>query len=104
MNSNEIVIEPVLTEKTNFQREGGIKTYVFKVNRKANKPMVMQAVGDLFKVRPISCRIMNVRGKARNNRAVSRTTFRRGRGRTSAWKKAIVTLQRGQTIEAFEGV
>jgi len=104
MNSNEIVIEPVLTEKTNLQREGKVKTYVFKVNRKANKLMVMQAVGDLFKVRPMNCRIMNVRGKACNNRAISRTTFRRGRGRRSAWKKAIVTLRKNQAIEAFEGV
>lgn len=104
MDSNEVIIEPVLTEKTNFQREGEIKTYVFKVNRKANKSMVIQAVDGLFKVRPRTCRIMNVRGKTRNNRAISRTTFRRGRGRASAWKKAIVTLQKGQTIDAFEGV
>ena len=104
MDSNEIIIEPVLTEKTNFQREGEIKTYVFKVNRKANKLMVMRAVGGLFKVRPTSCRIMNVRGKTRGNRAISRTTFRRGYGRTSQWKKAIVTLQKGQVIDAFEGV
>jgi len=104
VTSNEIIIEPVLTEKTNFQREGEIKTYAFKVSRKANKPMVMQALDDLFKVRPMACRIMNVRGKARNNRLISRTTFRRGRGRTSAWKKAIVTLRKGQSIDVFEGV
>ncbi|VDB01092.1 LSU ribosomal protein L23p (L23Ae) [Olavius algarvensis spirochete endosymbiont] len=104
MDSNEIIIEPVLTEKANFQREGEIKTYVFKVSKKANKLMVMQAVGGLFKVQPTDCRIINVRGKRRNNRAISRTTFRRGRGRTSAWKKAMVTLQKGQTIDAFEGV
>lgn len=104
MNSNEIIIEPVLTEKTNLQREGDIKTYVFKVSRKANKLMVMQALDGLFKVQSTACRIMNVRGKARNNRVISRTTFRRGRGRTSSWKKAIVTLRKGQTIDAFEGV
>lgn len=104
MNANEIIIEPVLTEKTNLQREGEIKTYVFKVSRRANKSMVMRAVRGLFNVSPRSCRIINVRGKALNNRAISRTTFRRGRGFTSAWKKAIVTLQRGQTIDVFEGV
>ena len=103
MESNEIIIEPVLTEKTNILREGDAKTYVFKVSKRANKIMVMRAVSDLFKVRPVSCRIMNVRGKVRNNRAVSRASFRRGQGRTAAWKKAMVTLDKGQSIDAFEG-
>lgn len=103
MDSNEIIIEPVLTEKTNLLRDGDAKTYVFKVSKKANKLMVMRAVKDLFKVRPVSCRIMNVRGKTRNNRAVSRSSFRRGTGRTAAWKKAMVTLDKGQSIDAFEG-
>mmetsp|Transcript_19692 Transcript_19692/g.9144 ORF Transcript_19692/g.9144 Transcript_19692/m.9144 type:complete len:105 (+) Transcript_19692:49-363(+) len=103
MDSNEIIIEPVLTEKTNILREGDAKTYVFKVSKKANKIMVMRAVRDLFNVRPVNCRIMNVRGKVRNNRAVSRTSFRRGQGRTAAWKKAMVTLDKGQSIDAFEG-
>ena len=103
MDSNEIIIEPVLTEKTNFLREGDAKTYVFKVAKKANKLMVMRAVSDLFNVRPVSCRIMNVRGKVRHNRAISRNSFRRGLGRTAAWKKAMVTLDKGQSIDAFEG-
>jgi large subunit ribosomal protein L23 len=104
MDSTEIIIEPVLTEKTNLLREGDAKTYVFKVNRKANKLMVMRAVKDLFKVLPVSCRIINVQGKVRHNRAVSKTSFRRGLGRTAAWKKAMVTLDKGQKIDAFEGV
>jgi len=103
MDSDQIIIEPVLTEKSNLLREGEMKTYVFKVNKKANKLMVMQAVKDMFNVRPVSCRIMNVRGKVRNNRAISRTSFRRGQGRTAAWKKAMVTLDKGQSIDAFEG-
>ncbi len=103
MDSNEIIIEPVLTEKTNLLREGEVKTYVFKVSRRANKLMVMRAVKDLFKVRPVSCRIMNVHGKVRHNRAISRASFRRGSGRTAAWKKAMVTLDKGQSIDAFEG-
>ena len=103
MDSDQIIIEPVLTEKSNLLREGEKKTYVFKVNKKANKLMVMRAVTELFKVRPVSCRIMNVRGKVRNNRAISRTSFRRGQGRTAAWKKAMITLDKGQSIDTFEG-
>jgi|APIni6443716594_1056825.scaffolds.fasta_scaffold03093_5 large subunit ribosomal protein L23 len=104
MDSDQIIIEPVLTEKSNLLREGDAKTYVFKVNKNANKFMIMRAVNDLFKVRPVSCRIINVRGKVRHNRAISRTSFRRGLGRTAAWKKAMVTLDKGQSIDAFEGV
>ena len=103
MDAEQIIIEPVLTEKTNLLREGDRKTYVFKVDKKANKTMVMKAVSDLFNVRPVSCRIMNVRGKVRHNRAVSRSSFRRGFGRTAAWKKAMVTLKEGQSIDVFEG-
>jgi len=103
MNSDLIIIEPVLTEKTNFLREQDAKTYVFKVHRKANKLMVIRAVDSLYNVRPVSCRIINVRGKTRHNRAVSRASFRRGLGRTAAWKKAMVTLEKGQSIDAFEG-
>jgi len=103
MDSDMVIIEPVLTEKANLLREGASKTYVFKVNKKANKLMVMRAVKDLFKVRPVSCRIINVHGKVRHNRAISRASFRRGQGRTAAWKKAMVTLEKGQSIDAFEG-
>jgi len=103
MDSDMVIIEPVLTEKSNLLREGASKTYVFKVNKKANKLMVMRAVKDLFKVRPVSCRIINVHGKVRHNRAISRASFRRGQGRTAAWKKAMVTLEKGQSIDAFEG-
>jgi large subunit ribosomal protein L23 len=103
MDSNRVIIEPVLTEKTNLMREGEVKTYVFKVDRKANKKMVLRAVIDLFKVRAVTCRIINVRGKVKHNRAISRDSFRRGSGRTAAWKKAMVTLDKGQSIDAFEG-
>ncbi|MCK5251032.1 MAG: 50S ribosomal protein L23 [Spirochaetaceae bacterium] len=103
MDSDQIIIEPVLTEKSNILREGDAKTYVFKVSRKANKFMVMRAVRDLFNVRPVSCRIINVHGKVRHNKAISRASFRRGLGRTAAWKKAMVTLDKGQSIDSFEG-
>ncbi len=103
MDSDQVIIEPVLTEKSNLLREGEKKTYVFKVDKKANKLMVMKAVKDMFNVRPVSCRIINVHGKVRNNKAISRASFRRGQGRTAAWKKAMITLDKGQTIDAFEG-
>ena len=102
MDAIDIIIEPVLTEKSNLQRQGDVKTYAFKVVKKANKIMVLNAVKELFNVDPERCRIINVHGKRRNNRAISRGSFRRGYGRTAAWKKAMVTLKKGQSINVFE--
>ena len=50
--------------------------------------MVAEAVELLFKVRTLKCRIMNVKGKSRNNYAISRSSFKRGKGKSSSWKKS----------------
>ncbi len=93
MKTEQIIIEPVLTEKTNQMREVG--KYVFKVDKRANKYQVMRAVRELFSVHPVSCNIMNVKGKPKRGRAQA--------GYTASWKKAIVTLQKGEKISIFEG-
>jgi large subunit ribosomal protein L23 len=93
MDYLSILIEPVLTEKSNTMREEG--QYVFKVDPRADKSMVMEAVRRMFKVNPVSCRIMNVASKPKRLR---------GRpGRTAEWTKAIVSLPKGETIKVFEG-
>jgi large subunit ribosomal protein L23 len=61
---------------------------------------VKQAVLELFSVRPVDCRVMWVKGKPKMTR--TKSGFRRGS--TTPWKKAIVTLKAGETIEAVEGV
>ncbi len=99
MEADEVILEPVLTEKTNAMREREPRSYVFRVHRKANKYQIMKAVHELFSVTPDSCRVMNVRGKPRVAR--TRSGFRSGR--TGDWKKAIVTLARGERIDIFEG-
>lgn len=88
-----IVLEPVITEKTSRSRE--VKNEVtFVVARDANKIEIRNAVESLFDVKVLSVRTMSVRGK----------TKRMGRfeGKTSAWKKAFVTLKEGESIEFFE--
>ena len=100
MKADSIIIEPVLTEKTNLLREQAAKTYVFKVSKLANKNDVMKAVKELFSVNPERCRIMNVKGKPRSARTKSGSKM----GRTRSWKKAIVTLAEGEHIDSFEGV
>ena len=99
MDVDAIIIEPVLTEKTNMLRDGDEKKYVFKVHQRANKLQIMKAVHTLFSVNPMNCRIINVKPKPRSAR--TKSGFRVGH--TGKWKKAIVTLPRGEHIDVFEG-
>lgn len=102
MESLDIVIKPVLTEKSNLLRESN--QYVFKVDVRANKFEVMSAIKDIYKVNPTSCNILNVKGKVKSNKPVSASSFKRGYGKTASWKKAIITLPAGESIDTVEGV
>jgi large subunit ribosomal protein L23 len=94
MNYESILIEPVLSEKTNVLREEG--KYVFKVDPRASKPEIKEAVRKLFNVHPVSCTVMVVGGKPKR--------LRNRPGYTSTWKKAIVRLAKDEKISIFEGV
>jgi large subunit ribosomal protein L23 len=100
VEADAIIIEPLLTEKSNALREAESRKYVFKVDARANKLEIMKAVHELFSVNPLNCKVMNVKGKPRMAR--TRSGFRMGR--TGSWKKAIVTLPKGERIDIFEGV
>jgi large subunit ribosomal protein L23 len=93
MTSEDIIIAPVLTEKTNILRETG--KYVFRVDPRANKYQISEAVRKLFDVHPVACNIMTVGGKPKRSRNRA--------GYTSSWKKAIVTVAKGEKIAVFEG-
>lgn len=100
MRADQVIIEPILSEKSSFARELECKKYTFKVDVKANKFQIMNAVKEVFKVNPTSCNVINVAGKPK---------FSRGKGGyikgyTANWKKAIVTLSKGEVIDAIEGV
>ncbi|MDZ7331828.1 MAG: 50S ribosomal protein L23 [candidate division KSB1 bacterium] len=97
MKTSEILIKPILTEKILKLQETDRK-YAFKVARNANKIMVKQAVQRRFDVTVENVRIINVKGKAKQ------MNTRRGitRGKRSDWKKAIVTLREGDSINFFE--
>ena len=90
----DILIEPVVSEKTNILREEG--KYVFKVAMSANKIQIKEAVRRLFNVHPVSCTVMVVGGKPKRLRYRS--------GYTATWKKAIVRLPKDEKIGIFEGV
>lgn len=93
MKKGEIIIHPIITEKSTENQEKG--RYCFKVNKRANKKEIMRAVKEIFGVEPVSCNIMNVKGK--------RKRVRYKLGYTASWKKAILTLKEGDKIELFEG-
>lgn len=69
---------------------------VFKVSRFANKQQVREAIKGLFKVKVVKVRLINVEGKKKRIRNIS--------GKRANWKKAYITLQKGEEIEMFHGI
>ena len=100
VRADQIIIEPVLTEKTNLMKEGTCAKYAFRVHDDANKFEIMDAVYKLFSVKPESCNIVTVKAKTKTRR----TRSGKASGMVPQWKKAIVTLAKGDRISAFEGV
>lgn len=100
MRADQIIIEPVLTEKTNALRELEPKKYVFRVHADANKSQILQAVVEKFNVKPVSCAVVSVVSKPKTRRTKSGVQA----GKTSPWKKAIITLKKGDSISIFDGV
>ncbi len=99
----DIIVRPIVTEKT--VAAGAQQKYVFEVAREANKYEIALAVEriqadakNVVKVTGVNTLI--VKGKSRQGRFFKRAN----RGRTSDWKKAVVTLAEGQQIELVEGV
>ena len=94
MNSFDVLRLPKLTEKT-LQLKEGFNQFMFEVDPKANKIQIKESVEKAFKVEVLKVRTMNIRGKKKR--------LGRHQGRKSNWKKALITLKEGQTIEYFEG-
>ena len=99
----QIIVRPVVTEKS--MRGGAEGHYTFVVARNANKYEIAEAIERIQAdsknvVNIVSVNTMVVKGKTRAGRFGKRSN----KGRTSDWKKAIVTLKPGQSIELVEGV
>jgi large subunit ribosomal protein L23 len=98
----QIIIRPLLTEKS--VALAGQGKYAFEVASEANKVEIRQAIESLFGgTRVAKVNTMMVTGKRRRLGGYGRRRGARAEGRTSVWKKAIVTLSEG-TIAAFEGL
>jgi large subunit ribosomal protein L23 len=93
LHPNEVLLAPVVSEKSYSLITDG--KYTFKVHQDAHKTQIRQAVEQLFDVKVERVNIVKVQSKPK----------RRGlsRGRRPGWKKAVVQLREGQTIDIFEG-
>ena len=91
----DLIKRPLITEKTNIQKDVANQV-TFEVDRRANRVEIKKAIESIFKVNVVSVRTMQVKGKRKQ----------RGRiiGKRRDWKKAVVTLGPGERIEFFEGV
>ncbi len=89
-----VLESPVVTEKATILRDRN--TYTFRVDRRANKIQIRQAIESIFEVRVKSVRTLNVARKPK----------RQGihQGHTRAWKKAYVTLRSGDSIDLVENL
>ena len=94
LHPNEVLLAPVVSEKSYAQIEQ-TNTYSFRIHPDAHKTQVRQAVEELFDVTVLRVNVLKVQSKPK----------RRGmhRGTKPGWKKAIVQLKPGDTIEIFGG-
>ena len=92
MEARDILIRAIITEKTTALMEEG--KYTFRVPLNVTKIEIRQAVEQIFKVKVQAVNTMRYEGKVKR--------LGRTQGRRSDWKKAIVTLKPGETIELFE--
>jgi large subunit ribosomal protein L23 len=95
---HDVLKRPLVTEKTSYQ-SGKLSQYSFEVAKDATRVMVKDAIETIFDVDVVKVNVLNVPPK-RGRRARSRRLLVRKPG----FKKAIVTLAEGQTLEIFEGV
>ena len=98
LEATQIVLRPVISEKSMDQST--VNKYTFAVADEANKMQIKAAVEELFKVTVTSVNVLTAKRKEKSRNR------RRGRqvGYTSPWKKAVVTIKAGDSIEFFEGV
>ena len=94
----DVLLRPIITEKSNFQ-SGALNQYAFEVDLDASKEQVKDAVETLFDVRVRKVNTMIMPAK-RGQRGMSRRVVTR----RPMYKKALVTLEPGDTIDVFEGV
>ncbi|MBL7771148.1 MAG: 50S ribosomal protein L23 [Flavipsychrobacter sp.] len=99
MKLSEVLIKPILTEKANAQQES-LRRFAFKVARKANKLEIKKAIETFYGVTVVDVNTAVIPGK-------NKTRFTKAgfiKGRKPAYKKALVTVAEGETIDLYGAV
>jgi large subunit ribosomal protein L23 len=94
MDPSQVIIRPVVSEKSFVLAEAG--KYTFRVHEKAHKTQIRQAIEELFEVKVVGVRTASVKSKPKRRGQTS--------GKTRQWKKAIVQVRAGDTIPIFQGL
>ena len=94
MHASQVIIRPVVSEKTYVLAEAG--KYTFRVHDRAHKTQIRQAVEELFDVHVLEVRTASVKSKPKRRGHTS--------GKSRHWKKAIVQVRAGETIPIFGGL
>ncbi|MGH2875393.1 MAG: 50S ribosomal protein L23 [Solirubrobacteraceae bacterium] len=92
MDPSQVIIRPVVSEKSFVLAEAG--KYTFRVADRAHKTQIRQAIEQLFDVKVVEVRTASVKSKPKRRAGIS--------GRTRHWKKAIVQVREGDTIPIFQ--
>jgi large subunit ribosomal protein L23 len=99
MKLSEVLVKPILTEKANSQQDK-LRRYAFRVNRKANKLEIKKAVEDFYGVTVTDVNTSVVPGK-------NKTRFTKAgyvQGRKPAYKKAMITVADGESIDLYASI
>ncbi len=99
MNPTEVLIRPILTEKANAQQEK-LRRYAFKVNRKANKLEIKKAIEQFYGITVTYVNTVVVPSKVRSRSTKAGVIT----GRKSGYKKALVTIAEGDSIDLYSNI
>jgi|SRR5258708_27110226 large subunit ribosomal protein L23 len=99
MKLSEVLVKPILTEKANSQQDK-LRRYAFRVSRKANKLEIKKAVEEFYGVSVVNVNTSVVPGK-------NKTRFTKAgyvQGRKPAYKKALITVAEGESIDLYAAI
>jgi len=97
-----IILRPILSEKGTLLSETQNK-FIFQVEKQSNKLEIKKAVEEKFKVKIKKVATLNIKGKNKNMTIKSNGHILRTNGNRSSWKKAIITLEKGFSIDMLTG-
>ena len=97
-----IILRPILSEKGTLLSETQNK-FIFQVEKQSNKLEIKKAVEEKFKVKIKKVATLNIKGKNKNMSIKSNGHILRTNGNRSSWKKAIITLEKGFSIDMLTG-